>query len=386
MTDRPRTAALELLRTVREDGAYANLALPQILHGFGLSGRDAAFATELAYGTLRGQRWYDAVLEQCVTRPYDKVDPAMKDILRLGAHQLLSMRVPDHAAVDSSCALARDLGARPGADARAGFVNAVLRKVAAVSAEDWSTRIREDRPATDPDWLGTRWSHPTWIVRSLRDALGPRQSELESLLIADNAPARPTLVARPGRMDPEELHELPEVEPGRWSPLAGTLIDGTPDALACVRDGRAGVQDEGSQLVALALARVDVPDDQGRWLDMCAGPGERRPSSTGWPPSAAATWSPSSSIRIGSSWSNDRSRPARPPRSWSATPAMRPGASGSSTECWSTRRAPGWGPCVAGRSPGGDAPRRISRRSAGCSGTCCARRSRPSGQAASSAT
>ncbi|MDA2987012.1 MAG: hypothetical protein O2789_04690, partial [Actinomycetota bacterium] len=126
MTDKPRRAAQELLRAVREDDAYANLELPRILHGHGLTGRDAAFATELAYGTLRMQGWYDAVLAECLNRPLDKVDPGMLDILRLGSHQLLSMRVPDHAAVDSSCALARDYGAKPGAAARAGFINAVL--------------------------------------------------------------------------------------------------------------------------------------------------------------------------------------------------------------------------------------------------------------------
>ena len=273
MTDRPRAAALELLRAVREDDAYANLVLPQLLHGYGLSGRDAAFATELAYGTLRGQGWYDAVIEACVSRPYDRVEPALKDVLRLGAHQILSMRVPDHAAVDSSCDLARGLGAKPGASARAGFVNAVLRKVAAHDTEGWARQLQGDRPDDDLDWLATRWSHPAWIVRAQRDALGDRRAELGALLAADNAAARPSLVARPGRMSVDELLALPEVEPGRWSPLAATLVDGTPDALACVRDGRAGVQDEGSQLVALALARAAVDEDRGQWLDTCAGPG-----------------------------------------------------------------------------------------------------------------
>jgi 16S rRNA (cytosine967-C5)-methyltransferase len=273
VTDRPRAAALELLRTVREDDAYANLALPQLLHGYGLTGRDAAFATELAYGTLRGRGWYDAVLAECVNRPLERVEPGLLDVLRLGAHQILAMRVPDHAAVDSSCNLARATGAKPGAAARAGFVNAVLRKVAAKDADAWAAHLQSGRDDDDVEWLATRYSHPAWIVRALRDALGPRRDELPELLAADNLAARPTLVARPGRMTPEELIELPEVDPGRWSPLAGTLVDGTPDALACVRDGRAGVQDEGSQLVALALARADVAADAGSWLDTCAGPG-----------------------------------------------------------------------------------------------------------------
>jgi len=273
LSDKPRQAALELLRAVREDDVYANLMLPQILHGFGLSGRDAAFATELAYGTLRGRGWYDAVLAQCVNRPLDRVEPVMLDILRLGSHQILSMRVPDHAAVDSSCALARSQGAKPGAAARAGFVNAVLRKVAGLDNDGWAERLRGERAADDVEWLATRWSHPAWIVRALRDALGERRAELPALLEADNIAARPTLAARPGRMTPDELRELPEVEDAQWSPWAATLVEGTPDALACVRDGRAGVQDEGSQLVVLALSRAEVDDDHGRWLDTCAGPG-----------------------------------------------------------------------------------------------------------------
>ena len=168
MTDRPRAAALELLRAVREDDAYANLVMARILHEAGLSGRDAAFATELGYGTLRWQGWYDAILATCVTRPWQKVEPGLRDILRIGTHQLLHMRVPDHAAVDSSCDLARSVGPRTGADARAGFVNAVLRKVAAHHEAGWSDVLVAGRDDDDVDWLATRWSHPVWMVRALR--------------------------------------------------------------------------------------------------------------------------------------------------------------------------------------------------------------------------
>ena len=112
--DRPREAALELLRAVRADDAYANLVMPQLVRP--LDTRDAGLATELAYGTLRWQGWYDAVLQQCVTRPWAKVEHDLVDVLRLGTHQLLAMRIPDHAAVTSSADLARGLGAGPGAD------------------------------------------------------------------------------------------------------------------------------------------------------------------------------------------------------------------------------------------------------------------------------
>ena len=269
--DPARRAALDLLRAVREDDAYANLAMPQVLRQHRLSGRDAGFATELAYGTLRWRAWYDAILQRCVSRPWDRVEPDLQDVLRMGVHQLIGMRVPDHAAVDSSCALARGLGARPGADARAGFVNGVLRAVA--RGGDWSAELRDGRPDGDLDWLSTRWSHPLWIVRAFRDALGERRAELPDLLAADNAPARPMLVARPGRLTPEQLQSEPGVESGRWSPWAGLLAEGSPESLDVVRDGRAGVQDEGSQLVTLALTRADVAGSDSRWLDACAGPG-----------------------------------------------------------------------------------------------------------------
>jgi 16S rRNA (cytosine967-C5)-methyltransferase len=89
------------------DGAYANLELPQQLRRTRLSTRDAGFATELTYGTLRMQGLYDAVVQVAAQRPVDQVDGPVLDVLRLGAHQLLAMRVPDHAAVSATVALAR---------------------------------------------------------------------------------------------------------------------------------------------------------------------------------------------------------------------------------------------------------------------------------------
>ncbi len=100
--DLPRRVAFDLLRAVDERDAYANLTLPSLLRERGLEPRDAAFATELAYGTLRGRGTYDAVLAACVDRPLAQVDPPVLDLLRLGTHQLLAMRVPSHAAVGAT--------------------------------------------------------------------------------------------------------------------------------------------------------------------------------------------------------------------------------------------------------------------------------------------
>src|SRR6516165_9152755 len=122
-----REVALAVLRATTDRGAYANLLLPALLAERGLDGRDAAIATELAYGTLRGRGTYDAVLAACSTRALADIDPPLLDVLRLGTHQLLATRIAPHAAVATSVALAREV-AGGGA---AGFANAVLRRVTA---------------------------------------------------------------------------------------------------------------------------------------------------------------------------------------------------------------------------------------------------------------
>src|SRR5438034_10753194 len=98
-TDPARRAAYDVLRAVADRDAYANLLLPSLLRERGLTGRDAAFATELTYGTLRGQATYDTLIAACSARGLDRIDPPVLDVLRLGAHQLLATRVGAHAAV-----------------------------------------------------------------------------------------------------------------------------------------------------------------------------------------------------------------------------------------------------------------------------------------------
>src|SRR5215469_2723913 len=88
-SDPARLAAYDVLTAVTDREAYANLLLPRLLADRGIAGRDAAFATELAYGSLRGQGSYDAVLAACSDRPLDRLDPPVLHVLRLGAHQLL---------------------------------------------------------------------------------------------------------------------------------------------------------------------------------------------------------------------------------------------------------------------------------------------------------
>jgi 16S rRNA (cytosine967-C5)-methyltransferase len=257
-----------VLRAVNDRDAYANLVLPTLLRERQIQARDAAFATELTYGALRGLGTYDVIIAACIDRPLDRVDPPVLDVLRLGAHQLLAMRVPAHAAVSATVELAR---AAVG-DGRSKFVNAVLRKVGARDLAAWVAQLA---PPVDADVVGhlaVAHSHPRWVVSAFRDALGGSVDELEALLAANNEPAAVSLVARPGRASPEELAAA-GAEPGRWSPYAMTLRAGDPGTIEAVRSRRAGVQDEGSQLVALALAGAPLRGTDANWLDMCAGPG-----------------------------------------------------------------------------------------------------------------
>ncbi|WP_408895472.1 RsmB/NOP family class I SAM-dependent RNA methyltransferase [Nocardioides sp. R1-1] len=262
-TDPARAAALEVLRAVRVEDGYTNLVLPAVLAERGLTGRDAAFVTELAAGTVRRQGTYDAVLAACIDRPLRKVEAKVLDALRLGAHQLLGMRVPAHAAISTTVDLVR-ARVSPGA---AGFANAVLRRVAARDLGGWLAEVAPPASSDPHGHLAIAHSHPRWVVEELAAAVG--EAEIGPLLEADNVPPRVTLVARPGRVTRDELPGTPTP----YSPYGVVLDGGDPAAVPAVADGRAGVQDEGSQLVALALASAPVEGRDERWVDLCAGPG-----------------------------------------------------------------------------------------------------------------
>lgn len=316
--DPARDVALAALRTVADQDAYANLLLPGLLRRARLTGRDAAFATGLVYGTLRARGTLDAVLAACVDRPLTELDPAALDVLRLGAYQLLVLGTPAHAGVSSSVDLARR-AVGPGVSR---LVNAVLRRVSVHPLQEWVERVAPAESADPVGRLAVQGWHPAWVVSAFRDALGGSLDQTAAALAADNTAPLVTLAARPGRMiradlmaeavavaagpeavtsglqeapDPDEavVPEKPDpgeqpvgepaaasapaepaARPGRWSPLAVVLSGGDPARLPAVRSGRAGVQDEGSQLVPLALAAAPTTGaDTGWWLDACAGPG-----------------------------------------------------------------------------------------------------------------
>src|ERR1700712_2366976 len=261
--DPARRLALDVLVAVRERGAYANLLLPQLLRDRRLPPRDRAFATELTYGALRAQGSLDASLNRFIKR---EVDPVVRDALRLGAYQVWRTRVPARAAVSTTVDLVR-----PAAPWAAGFSNAIMRRV----AED----PEPPAPAYSKDprgHLSVVHAHPRWIIDAFADSLCIKDdpaglAELGEALEADDTRPLVHLVAR--HLSRDELLEASgeTAEPGRWSSRAVYLAGGDPGELRAVRDGRAAVQDEGSQLVALVLAAADAPGNQV--IDLASGPG-----------------------------------------------------------------------------------------------------------------
>ncbi|WP_084361195.1 RsmB/NOP family class I SAM-dependent RNA methyltransferase [Herbiconiux solani] len=270
-----RRIALEVITAVREDDAYANLLLPTKIAAARLDTADAGLATELTYGTLRMRGYYDRVIELAAGRPIDEIDGRVRDVLELGCHQILSLRVAQHAAVNESVELARQVASR----SSTGFVNGVLRTIGRTPASEWLEKAVEAADAGgDDERLAVAASHPAWVIRAFRRALGadgvPADQvpfELDELLESDNTPARLSLAALPGLIDRDAVGA--GTEPSPLSPIGLLAPTGDPSGIPAVHDGVARVQDEGSQLAALALTRATPIVRGERWLDLCAGPG-----------------------------------------------------------------------------------------------------------------
>ena len=264
----PRSLAWELCRRVWADSAYANLAWEDILGQSELSRDEKAFATHLAYGTLRHTGTLDAIIEKAGGRARSTIDQEVWWVLQLGTFQWLWMRTPAHAVVNESVKLCKRLGLHPAS----GLVNAVLRKITAQELPAWLDAITDgitDHTAA----LALRHAHPEWIVGALAEALAdsdPAGSDIElvALLESHNDPATPTLVMLPGLAT-----KTPTETPTPYSPYGFYAEAGSPGSDTRVREGRARVQDEGSQLAALVLTAALPIETPIAVADMCSGPG-----------------------------------------------------------------------------------------------------------------
>ena len=266
VADVSREVAFDLLDRVQSDDAYANLLLPTLISRAKLDSRDAAFVQELAFGTIRNWLLYEKIIEAASSRKIDEIEPAAQIVLVLGVHQLLEMRVPTHAAINESVNLAKAKSSK----GSVGFVNAVLRKIALKDKDYWIDEVTKG--LAESDALSIQYSHPVWILQAFKAALASRgfDGELEDLLASNNLAPKVSLVALPGFCSVGDFNFVQQ-ETNR-SPI-GLEISGNPASVELVNKGFARVQDQGSQLVTLALiaAPIEIPDEN--WLDMCAGPG-----------------------------------------------------------------------------------------------------------------
>ena len=260
--DAPRVLAYDIISEVNNRNGYSNLLLPQALTASNFETRDKGFVTELVYGTLRMQGRHDWILAQVCDRPWSEVDSGIKDVARMGAHQLFEMRVPLHAAVGATVELARKVIG----ESKASYTNAILRKASAKTLDGWLAPL--ELMTDDVARLSIKHSHPEWIVSAYFDLLKSAE-RVEAELIANNIPALPTLVSWPGASTQADLVALGATAT-EFSPY-GARFDGAPGSLEVIRHRKAGVQDEGSQLVAHIFAQATALAQST--LDLCAGPG-----------------------------------------------------------------------------------------------------------------
>ena len=251
-----RSVAIDVVRRVTDEGAYSNLALSRTLSRAGLDDREAAFASELAYGTLRRLVPIDRALAALVERPLDTAPKGARAALRVGAYQLRYTRVPPHAGVSETVALA---------DPRhKGFVNAVLRRLADAPAQAMVGTGDAD--------VAARTGLSEWGVRELRRLLGDEEVETAAAALAQ--PARVTIRTNTCATTVSELEGAlagAGVHAVRGSVQPGSLVveHGAPSGLPGFEEGWFAVQDEASSFVVQALD----PQPGDRVLDVCAAPG-----------------------------------------------------------------------------------------------------------------
>ena len=260
-----RRIALDVLGRVDATDAYANVLLDARLQRSALPPSDRALATELAYGVLRWRGALDWQLTPVLDRPIAALDPAVRNLLRLGTYQLTCLtRVPDFAAVDESVSLAHAVGA----GRAAGYVNAVLRRVAGGPGHPPPDAVADPRAY----WTGPG-SHPAWLVDRWLGRLG--HEEAAALMAANNRVPPLVVVVNRLKADADDLGRVlrdavPQGVPGRFVPGAFVCRGaGSPRELPGFAQGLFLPMDEAGAIPVLAL---DLAPGQ-HVLDACAGGG-----------------------------------------------------------------------------------------------------------------
>lgn len=260
-----RDTALQVLTSVEQEGAYSNLLLHGALQRSGLSPADVGLATELVYGTISRQNTIDYFLEQFVAKGMAKLQPWVRNLLRLSFYQLYYLdRIPPHAAVNEAVNIAK----KRGHQGISGMVNGVLRNVLRRKEE---LQIPKDLPAVQR--IALEYSHPEWLVSRWVKQYG--EDITEEICRANNETPSVSVRVNTSVISREQLikamkEQNIEVIPSFVSSDGIIVLSGGNMALTSwYREGLISVQDESSMLVGEA---VD-PQPGMSVLDCCAAPG-----------------------------------------------------------------------------------------------------------------
>ncbi len=254
-----RQVAVNHLVRVEERGAYVGrMPMPA-----DLSAVDRRFVTELVAGVTRWRRWLDFVIAEAARRSVEQLEPTLRQIVRLGAYEILEERSPDYAAVNESVELAKKL-VRPGAG---NLVNAVLRKVASVK-----DNLPEPRGPV-ADRMAIRFSHPDWLVRRWLSTYG----EADTLKLLQHNNSRPEYALRINTLATTAGDVRAHLEKSGVNALASPYLEdylrvGSLQPIiemGLLADGAVAVQDESAGLVV----RVLDPQPDEVVVDSCAAPG-----------------------------------------------------------------------------------------------------------------
>ena len=256
-----RETALQALMACRQEGAWSNAVLKDLIRRDRLDPRDAGLATRLCYGVLQNRMKLDVFLQQLLTMKLRDLHPVARDILHMGLYQLYEMdKIPESAAVNESVALTKKYVKNPKAP---GLVNGVLRSA-----------LRRKEELEQPRSYEDRYSHPAELIALLKGSLP--KGTLEPMLIAHNEAPRTVVQVDTCRVTAEALKERlasegVTAEPHLWMENA-LVLSGTGDLekLPSFRDGLFYVQDPAAKLAVLCAR---LPEEGCRVLDCCSAPG-----------------------------------------------------------------------------------------------------------------
>lgn len=263
-----RSAAALIVQQVLVDGAYTNIAINKYLRNNPMEDLERRLLTELVYGTIKAVGTIDWYLQQCVTRPLDKIEKEILSVLRISVYQLIYMaRIPNSAACNEAVKLARSLSN----EGSAKFVNAVLRNL--LRKQEAGEFQLPNPDEDDAGYLSLKYFHPRWLIKRW---LGPYGREgVERLLQFDNTAAPVCLRTNTLTTTREQLlNDLTEAgaecHSSQWSE-DGIVCEKIPSlgSVFAKLENAFYVQDESSMLVGHVVA----PEPGMKVLDMCSAPG-----------------------------------------------------------------------------------------------------------------